>query len=242
MTPSNTWSSPCRCHFQLETDASDDEPLLAIYLRLDLSLAADLLLELDERDALVPTQPRGMATTRLDTALSQSVLRFLQAMREPLEAQMLGPALVREIYFRVFIGEQGGSMREALNRQGHFGRISRAIRKIHVSYAQALTVEELANEARMSVPTFHAHFRTITDTSPLQYLKSTRLHQARLLMARQGMTAAAASAQVGYQSPSQFSREFKRLFGGSPVEEIARMKRHFAVPDEGAPSIFVSSH
>ncbi|WP_367889705.1 helix-turn-helix domain-containing protein [Burkholderia sp. L27(2015)] len=88
----------------------------------------------------------------------------------------------------------------------------------------------------------HAHFKTMTDTSPLQYIKSTRLHQARLLMARQRMTVAAASAQVGYESPSRFSREFKRLFGGSPLQEIARMKRNFAWPDEGPPSIFVSSH
>jgi AraC-like DNA-binding protein len=228
--------------FSMETDASEVEPLLAIYLRLDLSMAAELMLQLDERDALASTQPRGMATTKLEATLSQSVLRFLQAMLNSLDAEILGPALVREIYFRVFMGEQGGSMRAALNRHGNFGRISRAIRKIHTSFAQALTVEELADEARMSVPSFHAHFKTVTDTSPLQYIKSTRLHQARLLMARQGMTAAAASAQVGYESPSQFSREFKRLFGGSPLQEIARMKRNFALPDEGPPSIFVSSH
>lgn len=228
--------------FSMETDASEAEPLLAIYLRLDFGIAADLLLQLEEHEALTPTPPRGMATTTLDIPLGQSVLRFLQAMLNPLEAQILGPALVREIYFRVFLGEQGGSMRAALSRQGNFGRISRAIRKIHTNFAQPLTVEELAAEARMSVPTFHVHFKAVTDTSPLQYIKSTRLHQARLLMARLGTTAAAASSQVGYESPSQFSREFKRLFGGSPLQEIARMKRNFALPDEGAPSIFVSSH
>jgi AraC-like DNA-binding protein len=228
--------------FSMETDATEEEPLLAIYLRLDMSLAADVLTQIDERDGLVAVEPRGMATTRLDLALGESVLRFLRAMRNPLEAAILGPALVREIYFRVFVGEQGGSMRAALSRHGNFGRISKALRKIHLSYAEALSVEDLAAEAKMSVPSFHAHFKATTNTSPLQYIKSTRLHQARLLMARQGMTAAAASAQVGYESPSQFSREFKRLFGGTPSEEIARMQRHFAVPEASLSSPFVSSH
>ncbi|SMG23232.1 AraC family transcriptional regulator [Paraburkholderia susongensis] len=228
--------------FSMETDATHEEPLLAIYLRLDMSLAADVLTQIDERDGLVATEPRGMATTPLDLALGESVLRFLRAMRNPLEAAVLGPALVREIYFRVFVGEQGGSMRAALNRHGNFGRISKALRKIHLSYAEALSVEDLAAEAKMSVPSFHAHFKATTNTSPLQYIKSTRLHQARLLMARQGMTAAAASALVGYESPSQFSREFKRLFGGTPSEEIVRMQQHFAVPEASLSSPFVSSH
>ncbi|WP_250517032.1 AraC family transcriptional regulator [Caballeronia sp. INDeC2] len=228
--------------FSMETDASETEPLLAIYLRLDMGLAAEMLMQIGERSGFVPKEPRGMATTKLDVALGDSVLRLLRAMRNPLEITILGEALVREIYFRVFIGEQGGSMRAALNRQGNFGRISKALRKIHSSYAEPLSIEDLASEARMSVPSFHAHFRTTTNTSPLQYLKSTRLHQARLLMARQGMTAAAASAQVGYESPSQFSREFKRLFGGTPSQEILRMKRMFAMPDADTGAVYVSSH
>lgn len=94
----------------------------------------------------------------------------------------------------------------------------------------------------MSVPAFHVHFKAVTQTSPMQYLKSTRLHQARLLMVRNGLTAAAASAAVGYDSPSQFSREFKRVFGRSPVEEVKRMKAEFAVPPAFAASTYVSSH
>ncbi|WP_438391522.1 AraC family transcriptional regulator [Caballeronia sp. DA-9] len=228
--------------FAMETDATEREPMLAIYLRLDFNVAADLMLQLDERDALSRAKPRGMATTRLDVRLSETVLRLLQAVSDPLEAQILGPALVREIYFRVFMGDQGGSMRAALNRQGHFGSVSRALRKIHQAFAQPLTVEELAAEANMSVSTFHAHFKDVTDTSPIQYIKSTRLHQARLLMARSGLTAAAAAAKVGYESSSQFSREFKRLFGSSPIEEVQRMQRYFAVPAPAPDSIYVSSH
>jgi len=105
-----------------------------------------------------------------------------------------------------------------------------------------LDVSALAQEAGMSQATFHSHFKTVTDTSPMQYLKSTRLHQARLLMLRNDLTASAASAQVGYESVSQFSREFKRLFGQTPVNEVVRMRQNFSLPAPATPSDFISSH
>lgn len=228
--------------FSMETEASAAKPLLAIYFRLDFKVAADLMLQLDERDAGVPAEPRGMMSTPLDAKLSATVLRFLEAMSVPLEAELLGPALVREIYFHVLTGEQGGSMRAALTAQGQFARIARVIRKIHACYREPLDVGQLALEANMSVPTLHSHFKAVTRTSPMQYLKSTRLHQARLLMVRNEVTAALASVQVGYESASQFSREFKRLFGRSPVEEAERMRRTFAIPPPAPGSIFVASH
>lgn len=228
--------------FTMETDATATEPMLAIYLRLDFQMAAELLLELDERQGASQTRPRSMVSTPMDDALADSVLRLLQALGSPLDTEILGPALLREIYFRIFVGQQGGTLRAALAMQGPFGKVAKAIRKIHGSYAKRLVVEELASEASMSVPSFHAHFRTVTNTSPMQYLKSTRLHQARLLMMRNGLTAAAACTQVGYESSSQFSREFKRLFGRTPVDEVERMKRSFALPPPSAPSPYVSSH
>jgi len=228
--------------FTMETDASEAEPMLAVYLRLDFTLAAELMVALDEFPALVDAKPRGMYSSSMDDLLSESLLRFLQAMGTPMDAHILGPALMREIYYRILTGEQGGSMRAALNRQGQFGKVARAIRKIHGCYAQHLDVEALAREAMMSVPSFHAHFRTVTDTSPMQYLKSTRLHQARLLMLRSDISAATASAKVGYESPSQFSREFKRFFGRTPQAEIQWMKRTYALPAPTSASIYVSSH
>jgi AraC-like DNA-binding protein len=228
--------------FSMETDASADEPMLAIYLRLDFNVAADLMLQMDGRADAAFAEPKGMMSSPMDEGMGASVLRFLEAMSIPLEAAVLGPALVREIYFRVLSGEQGGSMRAALTRQGRFGRIARAIRTIHTDYGRPLDVEGLASGVGMSVPTFHAHFKAVTDTSPMQYLKSTRLHQARLLMLRQGTTAALASYQVGYASVSQFSREFKRLFGLSPREEVDRMRLYFALPPPDPAAIYVSSH
>lgn len=228
--------------FTMETEATEEEPMLAVYLRLDFTLAAELMLALEDFPASVEAKPRGMYSSPMDDKLGESLLRFLEAMNTPMEALILGPSLVREIYYRIITGEQGGSMRAALNRQGQFGKVARAIRKIHGCYHQHLDVEALAAEAMMSVPSFHAHFRTVTDTSPMQYLKSTRLHQARLLMLRNDITAATACAQVGYESASQFSREFKRLFGRTPQQEIQWMKRTYALPAPASASIYVSSH
>lgn len=228
--------------FTMETDASAESPLLAIYLHLDIPLAADLLLELEEVGIPASTTPCGMLSSAMEPALSDTVARFLEIMASPDDGRVLGPAMVREIYFRVLTGAQGGAMRAALDMEGNFGFISRAIRRIHTDYATALDVNQLAQEASMSVPSFHAHFRQVTQTSPMQYVKAVRLHQARLLMFRNGMTAAAASTNVGYESSSQFSREFKRLFERSPRAEVAWMRSSFELPPPESHSIYVSSH
>ena len=228
--------------FTMETDASAQAPLLAIYLHLDLQLAADLLIELGEQEGTPATPAQSMMSSPMQAPMQATVLRLLEALAEPLEAAVLGPALVREVYFRVLTGAQGGAMREALAMRGRFGSIGRVLRTIHAGYATTLDVGQLATEAGMSVATFHDYFRAITGTSPMQYVKSTRLHQARLLMLRQGMTAEAASLAVGYASPSQFNREFKRLFALPPAAEVARMRRSFALPPPPADAVYVSSH
>lgn len=228
--------------FTMETDASAAEPLLALYLTVDLAVLARLALEYDEIAGPVPAAPAGMVSTPMDDALSQTVLRLLEAMDSPVESRLLGPAILREIYYRVLSGPQGASLRAALAGQGPFGRIAKAVRRIHAAFGEPLTVEQLAAEAAMSTPTFHAHFKTVTDTSPMQYLKSVRLHQARLLMLRDEMTVAGACAEVGYASASQFSREFKRLFGRNPSEEVARLKAGFAMPRLPGRQAWVASH
>lgn len=228
--------------FTMETDASAAEPMLAIYLRLDFSVAAGLMLQLEALNQPATEPPRSMVSSLMDGPMQHSVLRFLQLMRSPQEAQILGPAMVRELYYRVLTGPQGATLRSALTMQGQFGKVARALRKLHTEYATHLDVNALAQEAGMSQATFHSHFKTVTDTSPMQYLKSTRLHQARLLMLRNGLTASAASAQVGYESVSQFSREFKRLFGQTPVNEVVRMRQNFSLPAPATPSDFISSH
>jgi AraC-like DNA-binding protein len=228
--------------FTMETDASADEPLLALYLTLDFTVLAKLALDFDDLAQPVQAKPVGLVSTPMDEALSKSVLRLLEALCSSVEARLLGPAIVREIYFRVLSSEQGASMRAALACHGQFGKIAKAVRRIHTAFGERLTVERLAAEAGMSVPTFHVHFRTVTGTSPMQYLKAVRLHQARLLMLRQDKTVSAACMAVGYESASQFSREFKRLFGRSPGDEVARLKSSFSMPRMPGEQVWVASH
>lgn len=229
--------------FVMETDASAERPLLAIYMHLDFQLATELMLQIEQHGTPPPpAAPQSMMSSPMDDAVKTAVLSLLEALNDPLEASILGPGRVRELYFRVLTGAQGNAMRAALALQGQFGKIGKVLERIHATYAEPLTLTQLATEAGMSVPTFHHHFKAITRMPPMQYVKSVRLHQARMLMVRQQLTAAAASYAVGYESPSQFNREFKRLFGLPPAEEIKRMQHHFAVPPAQPASVFVSSH
>ncbi|MDR3096232.1 MAG: AraC family transcriptional regulator [Paraburkholderia sp.] len=229
--------------FSMETDATEERPLLALYLHLDFTLAAELAEQIDRQGLAERARaPQSMMSTPMDDAMQASVLRFLEAMHRPLEAAILGAGLLRELYFRVLTGAQGSSIREALAMRGQFGKIGRSLRLIHASYAQPLDVRQLADEAGMSIPSFHSNFKAIAQVSPMQYVKSTRLHQARLLMVRKDLTAEAAGHAVGYTSPSQFSREFKRLFGLTPAAEAKRMRESFAIPPAFADAAYVSSH
>lgn len=228
--------------FTMETDASEAEPMLAVYIRLDFTLAGELIQQLDELRGFRTAQPMGMYAFPMDEPLRQSTLRFLEIMCDRTDAQVIGPAMLRELYYRILAGEQGGTLRAAIAQQGQFGKVTRALHKIHSCYHERLDVATLAREAQMSVPNFHRHFRKVTDSSPIQYLKSTRLHQARLLMLRNELTAAKSAFLVGYESASQFSRDFKRFFGRTPSAEVAWMKRTYALPAPATPSPYVSSH
>ena len=115
-------------------------------------------------------------------------------------------------------------MQALANRHNHVGQIARVLRMIEQRYADNLTMEELAREVNMSVSAFHHHFKAVTATSPLQYIKSFRLHKARLMMLHDGIKAGAAAARVGYESNSQFSREYKRFFGSTPTDQASRFR------------------
>ncbi|WP_249278597.1 AraC family transcriptional regulator [Bordetella genomosp. 2] len=210
--------------FSIETEASPAEPLLGLALRIDPAMTAELVMEVDEAASGTKAKPVTMYATRMDDKLEDAALRMLEALSSPVEARLLGPSIYREITYRVLTGDQGGGLRAALQQGGSFGRIAKVLRRIHTQYDRGLDVATLASEANLSVPAFHVHFKAVTATSPIQYIKAIRLHQARLMMIRQGMNAASACEQVGYESPSQFSREFKRLFGRSPTDETRHLK------------------
>jgi AraC-like DNA-binding protein len=206
---------PAEC----ETEASPEEPLLVLSITVEPAMLGEMLLEMDELTPPAGPTPRGISSTPMGEELGGAVIRLLECLKSPLDSRMLGRQTVREIVYRVLLGEQGGSLRALASRDDHFARIARVLRHVHADYARPLGVEEMARKAGMSVAAFHHYFKLVTASSPLQYLKRIRLDQARLLMAHDGYNASTAARAVGYESASQFSREFKRLFGATPLEE-----------------------
>ena len=146
-------------------------------------------------------------------------------MRSPDDSRILGPQIVREIIYHVLRGNLGGNLRALAAPDSHFGRISRVLNRIHADYASHYDIGTLARDAGMSVAAFHTRFKAITSSSPLQYLKNIRLNKARMLMVNDGLNAGGAAVKVGYESASQFSREFKRLFGDGPARVAADMRK-----------------
>ena len=211
---------PAEC----ETEASPEEPLLLVAINVEPTMLGEMMLEMDEPLPPVGTTPRGISTTPMSEELGGAVIRLLECLKCPLDSRMLGRQTVREIVYRVLQGEQGGALRALASRDDHFSRIARVLKHVHTEYAKPLSVEELARKAGMSVAAFHHYFKLVTASSPLQYLKRIRLDQARRLMAHDGYNASTAARAVGYESPSQFSREFKRLFGVTPVEEAEQTR------------------
>jgi AraC-like DNA-binding protein len=206
---------PAEC----EADASPEEPILIVAIDVEPTMLGELILEMDELSPPVGPTPRGISTTPMSEELLVAVIRLLECLKSPLDSRILGRQMVREIAYRALLGEQGGALRALVSRDDHFARIARVVKYIHVEHARPLGVEEMARRAGMSVPVFHHHFKLVTASSPLQYLKRIRLDRARRLMAHDGYNASTAARAVGYESPSQFSREFKRLFGGDARRE-----------------------
>lgn len=209
--------------FECECQAEPGAPFLGLSVGVDSALLGELLLDMDEPGPTVNV-PRGIYSTPLTAELLDAGVRLLECLRRPVEGKVLGRQVIREIVFRVLQGGQGGALRALAARQGGFNQIARILKRLHTDYSAAWDVETLASEAGMSVSAFHHHFKTVTSTSPLQYLKNVRLHKARLLMAQDGFNASMAATRVGYASPSQFSREFKRFFGTSPLEEAQKLR------------------
>jgi AraC-like DNA-binding protein len=210
--------------FECETEGTPDKPLLGLSVSVDPATVAELLMEMDDVTLQPAAAPRAIYATPLNDGLCDAATRLLECLRSRSDARILGPQVVREITYRVLRGEQGGALRAVAARHSHFGQIHKALRRIHTDYSGAIDIETLASESGMSVSAFHHNFKAVTSSSPLQYLKTIRLHKARMLMVNEGLGAGSAAGRVGYESPSQFSREFKRLFGSTPGEEAERWR------------------
>jgi AraC-like DNA-binding protein len=211
--------------------ASPEEPYLAFRLNLRPEAIATLLLEASLGELSV-SEPAGMAVSDAPAELLDSIIRLIRLIDRPGDAAVLGPMLEREILWRLLTGEQGAMVRQIGLIDSRLSQIGRAIRWIRTHYAEILKIEDLAGAAGMSPSTFYRNFRAVTAMSPVQYQKQIRLLEARARLFAKTGDVAAVGFDVGYDSPSQFSREYSRMFGASPGRDAARLRAE-PMPEQG---------
>jgi AraC-like DNA-binding protein len=207
-------------------EATPERPYLCLRLNIDPREIGALLLErpLPQAPDEEAAPQRGLRVARVSFELLDAMTRLMRLLKTPEHAPVLSPLLQREILYRVLTGEMGSRLRSLAVADSHAQRIARAIELIKHRYAQPLRIDDVAGAVHMSASTLHHHFKQVTSMSPLQFQKHLRLHHARRLMLTEGLDAAGAGHRVGYESPSQFSREYRRLFGAPPRSEIQQVR------------------
>ena len=210
--------------------ASGDLPYLGAGLVLKPSQIASLLLETAEHDHASTSEPSGVGVSTAPEELPDSFVRLLRLVERPRDAAVLAPMLEREVLWRLLNSGQGPMVRQIGMADSRLSQIGKAIRWIRLHHTKSFRVEELAEIAAMSASSFHRHFRAVTKMSPLQYHKTIRLQEARTRLMAESADVAAVGFSVGYESPSQFSREYRRLFGNPPSRDLARF-REVSVPE-----------
>jgi len=209
---------PAEC----ETIVEAGKPLLALVIDLDLTILNELVRVLDEHGQIKQSnslaENKGLFVSKSTEAMSCVVTRLADCLNSPLQCDILGQGLLREIFFHILSGPQAAPLFALVSHNTHLSRMERVLKHLHSNFQNNLDVEQLASMANMSSSTFHRNFKQITASSPIQYVKKIRLSRARELLQDQGLKVKQAAAQVGYESPTQFSREFSRYFGQSPSE------------------------
>ncbi len=198
--------------------ASPDAPYAALALLLDMALVRSLCDEIGDMGE-TETVAHSVDAAASDAALIDAVGRLFQLSKNPVEATALAPLVLKEIHFRLLRAKQGGMLRQLLQQESNASRISKTIATLRSNFRSNIAVAELAMDCGMSLSSFHEHFKSVTATTPLQYQKELRLLEARKLLSSGGVSVAAAAYEVGYESPTQFSREFSRKFGLSPSDQ-----------------------
>ncbi len=207
------------------TKASDRAPYVALVLELDQAMVRSLYDEVGEAD-LEESHVRGFDVGATDAGVIDALGRLFDLVhRPPIEAKVMVPLILREIHFRLLLAPHGGMLRQLLRRGSHAHRITRSIAFIKQNFATPLAVKEMADISGMSPSSFHEHFKMLTAKTPLQYQKELRLLEARRLLMDSGTTVADAAFTVGYESPTQFSREYSRMFGNAPRSDKAVRSR-----------------
>jgi len=208
--------------FQIEK-ATLDEPYLGLRLDLDPSLVAAVLMEADIKIKKGDASAKAMDVHSIDANLFDAVVRLVRLPEEPASINVLAPLIVKEIIYRLLAGGQGARLGHLLPA-GDTQRISRAIGRLREHFDEPLKIDDIARELGMSVSGFHHHFKSVTAMSPLQFQKQIRLQEARRLMLGEDLDAASAGFRVGYEDPSYFSRDYKKLFGSPPQRDIVSLR------------------
>jgi AraC-like DNA-binding protein len=210
------------------TEASPERPALGVGLTLRPSVIAELMLHPGARDlprpGRGPAVPSGVAVSDASPALLDAVLRMLRLLDRPRDRPVLGPLVEREILWLLMTGDQGATVRELGLADSSLHHIGHTVRWLRDHYAEPVRVDDLAQLARMSPSAFHRTFRSVTALSPIQFQKQIRLQEARLRLVLDPGDVAGAAHAVGYESPSQFSREYRRQFGAPPVADAGRLR------------------
>lgn len=207
-----------------EIFATADKPHICLFIGIDMGDLSFLIDKVEnhadqflfERDTKQP----GFFVSRMTTELKDAAHRLLKVLHSPLECAIMGEGLKKEILYRVLCSENAASLYSLMMKNSNLSRVERAVKTIHSNYAKPISVDELAALVNMSTSAFHRAFKDVTTTSPIQYIKKTRLDRARELFLMSGTRVGETALAVGYESATQFSREFKRYFGSSPAEFI----------------------
>lgn len=211
--------------------ASPEQPCLGLTFKLDLRMLAELIAQ----GGLPPVRERavmkGVGIGTVTDGMLAAFARLVALLDEPEAIPVLAPLIQREIHYRLLKSDQAGRLRQICSVDGQGYRIAKAIDWLKLNFDAALRVEELAARVQMSAATFHHHFRQLTAMSPLQYQKWLRLNEARRLMLNEHQDVSSAAFKVGYESPSQFSREYSRLFGVPPKRDMATLRGRAGVSD-----------
>lgn len=205
-------------------EASEEQPYLSFRLNLDASLVASVMMESGVETIKGVAIIKAMDVSSIDANMLDAVVRLARLLDAPDEIQVLSPLIIREIVYRLLRGEQSARLSHLLASAGDTRRISMAIGHLRENFDRPLRIDAIARELGMSVSGFHHHFKSVTTMSPLQFQKQIRLQEARRLMLGEDLDAASAGFRVGYEDPSYFSREYKKLFGAPPQRDIARLR------------------
>ncbi|MGA2226814.1 MAG: AraC family transcriptional regulator [Syntrophobacteraceae bacterium] len=206
------------------TAASPEQPFLAASLNLDKYLITQLAAEIAPSSKLGNGSYKGMAVAEVDPDVLDAFLRLAELLEKPEQIPVLAPMIIREIHYRLLIGPQGERLRMVNTHGTQTNQIARTITWLRDNYKETLQVDELARKVNMATSTFHRHFREVTTLSPLQFQKKLRLYEAQRLMLVENEDAVIAGLAVGYESPTQFNREYKRLFGEPPHRHVSQLK------------------